>query len=84
LERLVTTTHLEMVSRTQLRPARARTEFAPMRAETPRSLRTDHTPWGEAEDRNVPAPMTRDEREAFLAAVHVGVLSADEPGRGAL
>ena len=32
----------------------------------------------------VPAPMTRDEREAFLAAVHVGVLSADEPGRGPL
>src|SRR5262245_2429423 len=32
----------------------------------------------------VPAPMTRDEREEFLAAIHVGVLSADEPGRGPL
>jgi nitroimidazol reductase NimA-like FMN-containing flavoprotein (pyridoxamine 5'-phosphate oxidase superfamily) len=28
--------------------------------------------------------MTRDEREEFLAAFHVGVLSADEPGRGPL
>jgi PPOX class probable F420-dependent enzyme len=28
--------------------------------------------------------MTRDEREAFLAAVHVGVLSADEPRHGPL
>jgi hypothetical protein len=28
--------------------------------------------------------MTRDEREQFLAAVHVGILSADEPGRGPL
>jgi len=28
--------------------------------------------------------MTRDERERFLAGVHVGVLSADEPGRGPL
>ena len=28
--------------------------------------------------------MTRDEREEFLAAVHVGILSADEPGRGPL
>jgi len=28
--------------------------------------------------------MTRDEREEFLAAIHVGVLSADEPGRGPL
>ncbi len=26
--------------------------------------------------------MTKQEREAFLAAVHVGVLSVDEPGRG--
>lgn len=26
--------------------------------------------------------MTRDEREAFLADVHVGVLAVDEPGRG--
>jgi len=32
----------------------------------------------------VPAPMTREEREAFLAAVHVGVLSVVEPGRGPL
>jgi len=32
----------------------------------------------------VPAPMTRDEREEFLAGVHVGVLSVDEPGRGPL
>jgi len=32
----------------------------------------------------VPAPMTRDERETFLAGVHVGVLSIDEPGRGPL
>jgi nitroimidazol reductase NimA-like FMN-containing flavoprotein (pyridoxamine 5'-phosphate oxidase superfamily) len=28
--------------------------------------------------------MTRDEREEFLAAIHVGVLTADEPGRGPL
>ena len=28
--------------------------------------------------------MTVDEREAFLADVHVGVLSVDEPGRGPL
>ncbi len=26
--------------------------------------------------------MTKDEREAFLAGVHVGVLAVDEPGRG--
>ena len=32
----------------------------------------------------MPAPMTREEREAFLADVHVGVLSVDEPGRGPL
>jgi nitroimidazol reductase NimA-like FMN-containing flavoprotein (pyridoxamine 5'-phosphate oxidase superfamily) len=32
----------------------------------------------------MPAPMTREEREAFLADVHVGVLSMDEPGRGPL
>jgi nitroimidazol reductase NimA-like FMN-containing flavoprotein (pyridoxamine 5'-phosphate oxidase superfamily) len=32
----------------------------------------------------MPAPMTRDECEAFLAGVHVGVLSVDEPGRGPL
>ena len=32
----------------------------------------------------MPAPMTRDEREEFLAGIHVGVLSADEPGRGPL
>jgi nitroimidazol reductase NimA-like FMN-containing flavoprotein (pyridoxamine 5'-phosphate oxidase superfamily) len=28
--------------------------------------------------------MTREEREAFLAGIHVGVLTADEPGRGPL
>ena len=28
--------------------------------------------------------MTREEREAFLADVHVGVLAIDEPGRGPL
>ncbi len=28
--------------------------------------------------------MTRDEREGFLAAIHVGVLTVDEPGRGPL
>jgi PPOX class probable F420-dependent enzyme len=28
--------------------------------------------------------MTREEREAFLAGVHVGVLAIDEPGRGPL
>ena len=28
--------------------------------------------------------MTRDEREAFLADVHVGILAIDEPGRGPL
>ena len=32
----------------------------------------------------MPAPMTREEREAFLADIHVGVLSIDEPGRGPL
>ena len=32
----------------------------------------------------MPAPMTREEREAFLADIHVGVLSVDEPGRGPL
>lgn len=32
----------------------------------------------------MPAPMTREEREEFLAGVHVGVLSVDEPGRGPL
>jgi nitroimidazol reductase NimA-like FMN-containing flavoprotein (pyridoxamine 5'-phosphate oxidase superfamily) len=32
----------------------------------------------------MPAPMTRDECEAFLAGIHVGVLSVDEPGRGPL
>lgn len=31
---------------------------------------------------NDPGAMTREEREAFLAAVHVGVLAVDEPGRG--
>ncbi len=28
--------------------------------------------------------MTKEEREAFLAGVHVGVLAVDEPGRGPL
>src|SRR5262245_51597552 len=32
----------------------------------------------------MPAPMTRDERELFMAGVHVGVRSVDEPGRGPL
>src|SRR5262245_29550526 len=32
----------------------------------------------------VPAPMTREEREAFLAGLRVGVLTVDEPGRGPL
>src|SRR5262245_54357659 len=32
----------------------------------------------------MPAPMTRDEREAFLAGARVGVVSVDEPGRGPL
>lgn len=32
----------------------------------------------------MPAPMTREERTAFLAGVHVGVLTIDEPGRGPL
>ena len=32
----------------------------------------------------MPAPMTRAEREAFLAGVHVGVLSVNEPSRGPL
>jgi len=32
----------------------------------------------------MPAPMSRDEREEFLAGIHVGVLTADEPGRGPL
>jgi len=32
----------------------------------------------------MPAPMTRAEREEFLAGVHVGVLSVDDPGRGPL
>jgi hypothetical protein len=32
----------------------------------------------------MPAPMTREEREAFLAGAHVGVLRIDEPGRGLL
>ena len=32
----------------------------------------------------MPAPMTRAEREEFLAGVHVGILSAVEPGRGPL
>jgi len=32
----------------------------------------------------MPAPLTRAERERFLAGVHVGVLTVDEPGRGPL
>jgi nitroimidazol reductase NimA-like FMN-containing flavoprotein (pyridoxamine 5'-phosphate oxidase superfamily) len=32
----------------------------------------------------MPAPMTRAEREEFLAGVHVGIVSVDEPGRGPL
>src|SRR5258706_2932021 len=28
--------------------------------------------------------MTREERETFMAGVHVGILSAEEPGRGPL
>jgi nitroimidazol reductase NimA-like FMN-containing flavoprotein (pyridoxamine 5'-phosphate oxidase superfamily) len=32
----------------------------------------------------MPAAMTRAEREAFLAGVHTGVLTVDEPGRGPL
>ncbi len=32
----------------------------------------------------MPAPMTRAEREHFLARVHVGILSVDEPGHGPL
>lgn len=32
----------------------------------------------------MPAPMTRAEREAFLAGVHVGIVSVDDPGRGPL
>ena len=32
----------------------------------------------------MPAPMTSEEREQFLAAVHVGVLSINQPGRGPL
>jgi nitroimidazol reductase NimA-like FMN-containing flavoprotein (pyridoxamine 5'-phosphate oxidase superfamily) len=32
----------------------------------------------------VPAPMTREERQEFLAGVHVGIVSVDDPGRGPL
>lgn len=32
----------------------------------------------------MPAPMSREECETFLAGVHVGVVSVDEPGRGPL
>ncbi len=31
---------------------------------------------------STPGSMTIDEREAFLADVHVGILAVDEPGRG--
>jgi hypothetical protein len=34
------------------------------------------------EGETVPAPMTREELEAFMAGVHVGILSAEEPGSG--
>jgi nitroimidazol reductase NimA-like FMN-containing flavoprotein (pyridoxamine 5'-phosphate oxidase superfamily) len=36
------------------------------------------------EEGSMPAPMTREEREVFLAGIHTGVLSVDEPGRGPL
>ena len=32
----------------------------------------------------MPLAMTKDEREAFLAALHVGVISIEDPGRGPL
>jgi uncharacterized protein len=32
----------------------------------------------------VPAPLSRTEREEFLAGVHVGIVSVDEPGEGPL
>ena len=32
----------------------------------------------------MPAPMTREEREQFLAAIHVGILSVNQPGRAPL
>ena len=32
----------------------------------------------------MPAPMTREERDAFLAGIHTGVVTVDEPGRGPL
>jgi len=32
----------------------------------------------------MPAPMTKAEREEFLAGVHVGIVSVAEPGRGPL
>ncbi len=32
----------------------------------------------------MPAPMTIEERAEFLAGIHVGVLTIDEPGRGLL
>ncbi|HVN88115.1 MAG TPA: pyridoxamine 5'-phosphate oxidase family protein [Candidatus Binatia bacterium] len=32
----------------------------------------------------MPAPMSREERERFLAAVHVGILSVNQPGRAPL
>ena len=32
----------------------------------------------------MPAPMSRAEREEFLAGVHVGIVSVDEPGEGPL
>lgn len=32
----------------------------------------------------MPAPMTREEREQFLAGVHVGIVGVDEPAHGPL
>ena len=32
----------------------------------------------------MPAPLSRAEREEFLAGLHVGILTVDEPGRGPL
>jgi nitroimidazol reductase NimA-like FMN-containing flavoprotein (pyridoxamine 5'-phosphate oxidase superfamily) len=45
--------------------------------------RRDSEPY-EGEPLSNPGAMTRVEREAFLADVHVGILAVDEPGRGPL
>jgi hypothetical protein len=42
------------------------------------------TPIDEPEELHVPGPMSKQERDEFLAAVHVAVLAVDEPGRGPL